>query len=194
MTHPGSAVPVGEALARLHRLPPHPALARVTRQEDAGSLDQPCRTLAFLLPDLADEVGHLRDAVTTALTRAPEQQVGIHGDFSADQVLLTADGRAIHDLDDAVVGDPARDLGTLAAQLERRVLRGELTDGARAAAVDALLGGYARHADPPAGQAPQTAAALLRLAPHAFRTRAPGWRLEAEALVHGAAALLAAPR
>ncbi|MDP8940574.1 MAG: aminoglycoside phosphotransferase family protein [Actinomycetota bacterium] len=60
------------------------------------------------------------------LLQAPPNGTPIHGGFDAGQVLLSSDSIVLLDLDRAVKGDPAEDIGTFVAQLERGIICGEL--------------------------------------------------------------------
>jgi hypothetical protein len=108
---------------------------------------------------------------------APVEQRPIHGDFSADQVLVAAHGIGIIDYDQTRVGDPAADFGTFIARLEYSHLSGGLSGGRVGEIADALSDGYRHQAQ--CTQPSQTdlyvAAGLLRLAPHSFRTRHADW-------------------
>jgi aminoglycoside phosphotransferase (APT) family kinase protein len=92
-------------------------------------------------------------------------------------VLLAGDEVAILDRDNAALGDPAVDLGNFAAHLENDALHGRL-DARRVQRLQhALLEGYRASTQRPvcATLGWQTAAGLLRLAPHPFRRRVPDW-------------------
>ena len=94
-----------------------------------------------------------------------------HGDFSPDQVVLDGAGTGLLDLDEAVLGAPAADLGSFCAALARDAVCGQLDEYRAGIAADAFLDGYADAAgvvDEDAVRA-WTAAAILRLAPEPFR-------------------------
>lgn len=120
---------VGAALAQLHdSLPPRPG---------ATVLD--VRTLRPVLSELTVVRPVLRRRLA-ALLRALHAQAPrlagihpVHGDFSADQVIVAGDGRiGITDWDRAGWGDPGSDLGSLRAA------------GLSETAYAAVLDGYAR--------------------------------------------------
>lgn len=188
---PVLAEDVGRALAALHAQP-HTDLYRVTRTKEGRPLRAAAESVSYLLPDLAVQARRLSASLDAQLRAAPPLQVPVHGDFSADQVLKTPGGVAIIDFDAAALGDPAWDLGTFTAQLERGVIRGDIAAETVSAVQAALRAGYrAQSGALPPRIALYTAAGLLRLAPHAFRTRQPGWPEETLALLERAEELLA---
>jgi len=187
---PALAEDIGRALVMLHKQPVA-ALPPLARADEGRPLWAAAEFVAHLLPELAGRVERLAVILDTQLRAAPALRVPVHGDFSADQVVWTPAGAAIIDLDAAALGDPAWDLGTFAAQLELDALRGTLEAETAARIRAAFEDGYAaaRGALPPR-TALYTAAGLLRLAPHAFRTRQPQWPEETSALIARAEALL----
>jgi aminoglycoside phosphotransferase (APT) family kinase protein len=122
----------------------------------------------------------------------PPVNLPTHGDFYAKQVLLADDSVAILDLDEAVRGDPAADLGNFVAHLERDALRGTLPSSRVELLQNALLEGYrvATHRPIPARTELYAAAGLLRLAPDPFRHREPDWPGRIEAILERTEAIL----
>ena len=167
---------VGAALAGLHARSPQ-ELGPLRREAEAASLLAAAGAVAAIYLYLADRVQDLALRIAARLQEVPYDARPIHGDFAADQVLLTSEGVAILDFDAAAQGDPAADLGTFAARLERDVLRGDLPTDRAEALTEALLEGYcaAARCDLPAHFGLYVAAGLLRVAPHAFRNREPDW-------------------
>lgn len=187
---PALAEDIGRALATLHAQPVA-TLPPLARADEGRPLRAAAEFVAHLMPELAGRVEWLVVVLDSRLRAAPALYVPVHGDFSADQVLETREGAAIIDFDAAALGDPAWDLGTFAAQLELDALRGTLEVETAARIRAAFEDGYAaaRGALPPRTTL-YTAAGLLRLAPHAFRTRQPRWPEETSALIARAEALL----
>lgn len=170
---------LGAVLARLHarpaRLPAQPVGERtraLRRTAAAGSA---------LLPRLAPRLHRVVDLATTALHALPPAPLAtLHGDLSADQVVVGDDGAVrLIDLDRARTGAAADDLASLAATSPGPVL-------------DALLAGYAEHAPPPprAALATYTAAQLLARATDGFRAAEPDWADRLERAVDDAEKLL----
>lgn len=182
---------VGAALAELHSQEPT-GLAYLTRDEEAMTLLALAPEIGFVCPDLVERVRNLAERLAGRLLREPPVNGPIHGDFYAAQVLVDGDTAAILDLDRAVRGDPAADLGLFVAHLERDALRGRLCPSRLAAVRNALLDGY-RAAEPVASPARvgfYTAVGLLRLAPDPFRCREPDWPERTEAILDRADVIL----
>jgi aminoglycoside phosphotransferase (APT) family kinase protein len=194
MRHPSletSVVPtVGAALAELHAQDPK-ALEQVTREHEAVSLLSVAVSVGAVCPHLASRTHDLALQLAAALLKAPPVCCPIHGDFSADQVLLTDGTVTILDLDTAVRGDPTVDLGSFAAQMHSDALRGDLPGGRVETWTQMLLEGYCAAAgcDPPAHFDLYLAAGLLHLAPHPFRNRDPNWPERTEAILTRAEAI-----
>jgi aminoglycoside phosphotransferase (APT) family kinase protein len=161
----------GEALAQLHAIPPL-LLPLCTRDAELRRVLQSVETVGWLLPDARGSALRLAQQIARRLPRDVHPVIA-HGDFSADQVLVHHDRVAVVDLDEAVLSDPLRDLGSFLAALGREVVAGRLAEPAATAAQDELLAGYGR-VDRTALQA-WTATALLHLAPEPFRQREPDW-------------------
>src|SRR2546426_5122812 len=167
---------VGAALGELHsqRCSSLPTIE--PGMEAAGLLDL-AADLAFLCPDLARAAQDLAGRLAARLREPSPARCPIHGDFYAEQVLLDDAGVAIFDLDRAALGDPAADLGTFIAHLEREALRGGLSADRVPALREALLEGYraVTRRPPPPGVDFYTAVGLFRIAPEPFRGREPDW-------------------
>ena len=115
--------------------------------------------------------------------------VPLHGDFSADQVIVGPLGATLVDRDRAASGPAARDLGSALARLDLDAVRGAETGRA----VAGLLEGYASVGRPPdlVQVAAHRAHALLALAVDGFRARRPDWDREAEAVIERVMATVA---
>lgn len=164
---------IGARLAELHRtpstLPPLPPLEVPPALTD----------LAELLPDLAQRIAQASDRLTLALAMVPRDDATCHGDFSADQAIVGDSVRFI-DWDRAGKGEPARDIGTYLARLERE---------GRDDLAPAFLQGYGALPD---GVAACHAAALAALATEPFRLREPDWHDRTLALLDRIEALIPA--
>ncbi len=181
----------GATLARIHAAPFMPA-ARLSREGEATAAREATAALIALDPPLAQAANRLAAAVSEALLAAPWQGALVHGDFSADQVVMR-DGRAIIvDWDHAACGDPAVDFGVFLARLDAQALDGTITAAAAENIGGALATGYAKVAGAvPEGVKLQHARGLLMLASEGFRMRLPNWPARTEALLARAEALLA---
>ena len=174
----------GAALALLHDR--HlSALPARTADHDAAAALAAAEHIAVLLPDLAGTVRGLAGGIVRGMADLPLMRTTIHGDFSADQVVIAPDGRvALVDLDSGAIGDPASDLACAAAALaSRTVLGGD--PSVETLRVRALFEGYSALRPLPAPEtlALHVAAMLLRRAVDPFRLCAPSWPPAVTALV-----------
>jgi len=153
----------GRMLARLHasgaRLDP------TDQEPDAAAVQQVARQLGDLLPELRPALEPLVTDLVRRLDRAGPM-LPLHGDFSADQVVLDPAGPRLIDLDSARLGPAAADLGAFAA--------------ADPDLADALRDGYAEVRDLPAATdlVLHEAAQVLRRAAEPFRRCDPRWRAQ----------------
>lgn len=168
----------GLALAAAHARPPDGALRRFVPPDARTAM----RAIECLDPRFgAVARGLSLPEATRAATCA------IHGDFSADQVVVGPEGARIVDWDRAAAGPPARDLGSALARLDLDEIRGADVADAK----EALLEGYAslRPLPPRRDIAAHRAHALLALATDGFRNRRKDWDAETRAVLARIAAL-----
>lgn len=163
----------GAALARLHRGAPTaglPPAAPIRRELTAAA-----NAIGALVPALAPRAAALARRLADRLDARSDPPVPIHGDWSADQALLTPRGIVLVDLDRARHDDPATDLATWIAAAH---LAGNAPAEADPEDVaGALLDGHASAGGPPlhGRLAAPTAAALLQRAVEPFRMRQADW-------------------
>jgi hypothetical protein len=177
---------LGEAIARVHGsailptrlLSPqdHLKMARVTS-----------RHIAFLLPDIATQLGHLLSTLESLLP-PPRSLVPSHGDFNEDQALKTEHGIALLDFDHLCLADPAFDPATLAAY-RLQGSDGDLVNAMQA--LEDILLGY--------GRAPENlgwylAVAAIRRLPFPFRFLATDWPHRVRQIVKSTSELVSASR
>lgn len=173
----------GRALAALHRLQVDGLPARTP--EDEGAVARAAADhIGVLLPHLSVRAARLADRLADRLAALPPVACTLHGDFSADQVVVHGARAGLIDLDRAAVGSPAADLGSARAAL---ALLAGASPGVRH---EDLERGYAQLAVLPDAEAlaVHTAAALLRRAAEPFRTRRPDWPSAVAALLDAAQA------
>ena len=183
---------VGVALAELHAQrfsEAHDRSAGVEAAEWRAAAESLCAVHPVAGARASALVENLADGLATRASSCV-----VHGDFYAQQVVVDGTRIGIIDLDRAGWGEPAIDLGTFIAHLERDVLAGGLKSADLDAVSAALLAGYrsAGGLVEPRQVGLHAAAALLRLATEPFRTREPEWPARIEALVDRAAVLAAA--
>lgn len=99
----------GAALAELHRMPVPVGASPMPGPDESPAA---VRAVETVLPELAPVA-----AALAARRPAPAAVTTVHGDFSADQVLVGVDGAIrIIDLDRMGAGDPMRDLASFAVE------------------------------------------------------------------------------
>jgi Ser/Thr protein kinase RdoA (MazF antagonist) len=175
----------GRSLAALHAVRA-PSLPERTLDEDVAAVEAAAAQLAVLLPDTTDRVAALAGAVTARLSAAPRRCTAVHGDFSADQVLVRPDGSvALLDLDRAARADPAGDLAAFEVALFLGRLQGDAGDLDVDGVVQQVREGYraVRALPDEASLAAHAAAQLLRRAAEPFRRCAPDWPAQTRALL-----------
>lgn len=111
---PEEAHLAGAALAALHRVPAHP---KVRRQNPEHLIDRHARAVLNLLPSWRASVGALVDDLDARLDSG-STGARLHGDLSADQVLVKAGRIRLIDFDRTCVGPVERDLGAFDATAE----------------------------------------------------------------------------
>ena len=158
------------------------------QEAERSALFAAAGAVAAVCPHLARRARRLALQLAAGLIDVSQEKRPIHGDFSADQVLLTEKGVAILDLDAAVQSVPAADLGSFIARLIWDVLHDRLSTHQAEGLAHELLVGYRLETgrDLPRGIRLYTAAGLLRLAPHPFRSREPDWPAQTAAILEQA--------
>ncbi len=178
----------GDLVARLHDvaaapLPPH---ASTTWQDEADRVRAAAALVDVLLPDAA--AGHLAEELALALPRLRDRlPVLVHGDLSADQVVLRPDGQAaLIDLDEATFAPASVDLACAAAAWWTS------DPGTAADRTTRLHEGYLGRRPLPDADSlrVRTAAHLLRRAAEPFRTGSPCWPQQVRDCVAAARAAL----
>lgn len=165
----------GQALARVHISSQH-AECRITAESDFEKTEQHLRDIAALQPDAAARAAHLLPSLRRALAAVPHTTSLVHGDFSADQVIVTATGARILDWDRSGQGDPGRDIGSFLARLDVQLIDGLLDGASHRIASDAFLAGYAARMDrQPKSSTAHHLRALLSLLGEGFRLRLGKW-------------------
>lgn len=159
----GQAAAAGRILAGLHGSGACPT----GRIDPARSLRAVTRGVAHVLPGAAS----LARATATGLLGAVESldadDVPLHGDFSADQLLDGSDGLRLIDLDRMAMGPAGWDAGSFAAV--------ELLAGRGDACAAALADAYARQRGGVSNLAAWTGVHVMMRALEPFRAARPGW-------------------
>jgi len=184
-----AVVTVGAALATLHAQSPD-GLERRTADEVVDDLRSVASEIGFLCPWLARRADDLARRLTAQVTRAPPMRASIHGNFSSRHVLVDGAEAGIVDLDWACRGDPAGDLGSVLAEVERHVLCDRIPRGRVERFRDDLSRGYGSVLPLPERIEFFTAVELFRGARIPFRRNEPEWPERTGHLVRGAEAMV----
>lgn len=126
------------ALAVLQRYD-GPAAPVRTAADELGDLRRELAVVSPVWPETGDRVRRHLDALAAAVT-APDGRVLSHGDYTPSQVLLSATGPAVVDLDTLCWADPALDVGRYLVQL--RLLTSKLGGGDAARLHDELRSSF----------------------------------------------------
>jgi hypothetical protein len=170
---------LGVALGCLHQITAPPHLQEFQRTQPEH-LRRAAATISFVRPELGD----LAWSVCEQLCQTRDSGEGrafLHGDVHAKNGILLGEHVAIIDLDQAALGLPAADLGSLLAALRYERLTGGLSQSREFRLAQAFLDGYATCSPLPETDSLRwhTAAALL-----AERTMRAVTRLRAPGLLH----------
>lgn len=178
---------VGQALARVHAASIN-VQAKICRSDERAELVALSTALPLHCLDVAQKAAPLIRAVIAGLEQIQVSPVLIHGDFSADQVLMHDGKVTILDWDRAAMGDPARDIGSILARLDIQRLDGLPVAGL----AEAFCEGYAKAGGPAKESITlQHARALLVLTLESFRQRHPDWVERARLLLERVEDILA---
>ena len=183
---------LGTLLRELHHARTGSTLPRMrNRQQDMMAIRQAVDSVGVLQPELVDEARTLQRQLTQALSIASWQPQLTHGDMSLEQIIRAPDGELqVIDWDNAAMGDPMQDAGSLLARLAVDALA--LPAGqcpAIAEAMTTLADSYGLDARSRQRLGWHTIGGLLRLMPEAFRTRQPEWPTRMQDILKQASAL-----
>lgn len=179
----GTVEIVGAALARLHNQRTE-KLTCLTREKEAASIKDVAKMIAVLCPPFADRAHNIAYLLSSFLFSKAPIFKPIHGDFYAKQVLINNGQISILDFDQAVLGDPAYDLGNFIAHLELDVIRGNVSSNCVGSLGNSLFEGYKAGKNNHIPTLPKyyIASGLFRLATEPFRLRETNW-LESTELI-----------
>lgn len=175
--NPEGARRAGEALARLHGIASEVESSPAAQSEALGlQLQATCSMVATLVPALAAPAAAIAGRIRRQLDEAPDAgtAVQVHGDFSADQVLVRGAEIRLIDFDRARAGTPESDLGSFAAVEEIGEWRGTAVTTVH---TGNLLDGYAQAGGrfTPSAVEAWTAFRLFMNSVDPFRDRRPEW-------------------
>ena len=176
---------VGTALAALHATNPTGEMTGDGGGRAASNLGPPARAVGDILPDLGDRTRRLASIIEPLLTDGRPRRCIIHGDFSADQIIVSDTDVQLIDFDQVHFGDPAADLASFAAGLIHASIESRVDRDRAAALFERMVGEYRRCGGPAVRErlAAHLAGALLRIAVNPFRERNRDWPAVCEALI-----------
>jgi aminoglycoside phosphotransferase len=169
--------PVAEALAHLHATRID-GLPIGSSHDEARTVLVAGRMIETLLPNQATEAARLATNLAADLAAVQVPAVTIHGDFSAQQVLISDASVVLLDFDRIKLGNPLLDVATFLADLSVR--QNESTSTARAMFLDAYA---ALRPDVREHILLFEAAKLFKAAVGPFRRPTPDWPTESEHLM-----------
>ena len=163
-------------LARLHAEPS--TLYRTnTSHGQLNRIRSLAHNLNHLVPELSARMCSLLPVLERQLTSQPERTSMIHGDFHADQVVLSDDHATLIDFDNLSIGCPHSDVASWIAHLEWLAVAGELEPNSVDRCIKAFVSAYRESPidTHPAEITPHLAIARLLLIDRPFRLRLPNW-------------------
>jgi aminoglycoside phosphotransferase (APT) family kinase protein len=179
------------ALAELHAQDP-PGLKRWAREAERADLASAASEIGFLCPWFARQAADLAARLSARLADAPALEAPLHGDLSARHILVDGKTAALIDLDWAYRGDPADDLGSILAQIERNAICGELPRARANSFREAFLVAYRKVTQRPLPEriGLYRAIELFRGARFPFRKYEPEWQHHTRLLISHAEGVL----
>lgn len=166
----------GAGLHGIHRQRPR-LRTMVSREDYARAVRGACSAAQTSDPDLGSRASSLAARVARALDEVEWCAQVIHGDLTADQVVVGSEAMHLIDLDRACFGDPRVDIGAFAAGLRVLTTDGSLDQSVALASTGSFLESYWRSGGIGdwGSVRPFIAAALLLMAPEPFRCRRENW-------------------
>jgi aminoglycoside phosphotransferase (APT) family kinase protein len=183
---------IGAALAAMHGQKSRKIQVVQTSEDHARTLVESAKAVVEVAPEAGARARALAERIGARfVARHWRTRRAIHGDLSADQLIVDDGAIGVVDFDRASYGDPRLDLATLRARLVYDVICDDIDEDAADRSFAAVLDGYRDATDKDVTRKLDrfTAASLLRCAVEPFRYRRPGWPALVSAIVDRAAAL-----
>jgi len=193
----GAFARLGQALAWLHSLPAPAHLSGFPRFTNAH-MQLAASSIGLVRPDLAQPAAELCNTLCAQKKELNEESVCLHGDVHPKNGILLEKGIALIDLDQASVGPPAADLGSLLAALRYERHISLLTEPAERTLADTFLTGYRQIGMLPEPESLRWHMAAALFAERSFRSvsriRLPGLQCLPELLTDAQCLLAGADR
>jgi tRNA A-37 threonylcarbamoyl transferase component Bud32 len=171
---------LGQALACLHALPVPEHLTEFPRYADSH-MQVAASSIGLVRPELSQQASELCDALRNQKKDWYEPSRCLHGDVHPKNGILLERGFGLIDLDQASLGPPAADLGSLLAALRYERHIGLITEADERALSDAFLTGYKQIGKLPEPESLRWHMAAALFAERAFRAvsriRLPGLQI-----------------
>ena len=181
----------GRAIASFHAGHQHRLKGRDPKQA-ASQLDALARDMGILIPELKTQASELAQSLIAWLIRQPDPAHPIHGDFYAEQVLVSQGDVSLIDSDETHLGNPLSDVANFIAHLEQAAVSPGMDAMHIPAISTALISGY-REIRPEmdfANLCQHIAVCLFRLIHKPFRDRSADWPGQTRALLQRCSDLL----
>jgi tRNA A-37 threonylcarbamoyl transferase component Bud32 len=182
----GAFARLGQALACLHTLPVPAHLPEFPRFSESH-MELAASSIGLVRPELAQLALELCHQLCARKRELAEPSACLHGDVHPKNGILLEKGAALIDLDQASVGPPAVDLGSLLAALRYERHIGLLTEAAEHTLADVFLNGYQQFGMLPEPESLRWHMAAALFAERAFRAvtriRMPGLQCLPELLM-----------
>jgi tRNA A-37 threonylcarbamoyl transferase component Bud32 len=182
----GAFARLGRALGWLHSLPVPEHLPEFPRFTNSH-MQLAASTIGFVRSELAQLASEICDALCGRKKKLSDASVCLHGDVHPKNGVLLEKGIALIDLDQASLGPPAADLGSLLAALRYERHIGLLTEAAEHTLADVFLTGYQQICMLPEPESLRWHMAAALLAERSFRSvsriRLPGLQCLPELLM-----------
>jgi len=137
---------VGQALHQLHALTV--LLDHAEPAFEEGRARAAAQAFAWLAPSEAQRIHDLAQELDARLGVLPPRRTRpVHGDFHGDNVLVDDTRLALIDFEDAGMGEPASDVGSMWAQLTWLAIKAGARETGALAGRDAFLEAYLARAD-----------------------------------------------
>ncbi len=181
---------LGSVLSSLHKMPGNLDVCWEPATE-IGAMESACSLLAWLDPELGDQSWELSAKLSAMLSSKTWARQPIHGDMSADQILVGDEGLCVLDFDRACMGPAERDLGSFWAWQLAYASYSQDSDHT-GQEIKALCAGYEKGGGELDREGVKLFAAvgLVQRALEPFRRRSVGWNYDAGQLLERARKLI----
>tara|TARA_Y100001956_G_scaffold82587_1_gene104142 strand:+ start:3967 stop:6198 length:2232 start_codon:yes stop_codon:yes gene_type:complete len=174
----------GQKLAQFHMRPLSKKVPRVKASHFAHLLRQHAKSISTILPQQTDLALWLAHEIARRLSNQKKEKCFIHGDFYAEQVLITSDGAEFLDFDNLSCWFSAFDLGNFLSHLLYKSEIGLLSRGNFDKVKRIFLDGYSGERKVDQEQVSLfLAIGVFQLIYHPLRFGLPNWQTSSKRLL-----------